>query len=54
LWKRGKYFTTFHKDLISAMSTKLEAAVKAEVGVDDGREMPDLPKVTWYMDSAVL
>jgi arylsulfatase len=36
------------------MSIKLEAAIKAEIGVDDGREMPDIPKVTWYMDSADL
>ena len=43
-----------HKDLISAMSTKLEAAIKAEIGVDDGREMPEIPKFTWYMDSADL
>jgi arylsulfatase len=43
-----------HKDLISAMSTKLEAAIKAEIGVDDGREMPEVPKVTWYMDTADL
>jgi arylsulfatase len=43
-----------HKDLISDMSIKLEAAIKAEIGVDDGREMPDIPKVTWYMDSADL
>jgi arylsulfatase len=43
-----------HKDLISAMSTRLEAEIKAEIGVDDGREMPEIPKVTWYMDSADL
>jgi arylsulfatase len=43
-----------HKDLIAAMSTKLESAIKAEVGVDDGREMPELPEVAWYIDSADL
>jgi arylsulfatase len=43
-----------HKDLIAAMSAKLETAIKAEIGVDDGREMPELPKVTWYIDSADL
>lgn len=43
-----------HKDLIAAMSTKLESAIKAEIGVDDGREMPELPKVSWYIDSADL
>lgn len=43
-----------HKDLIAAMSTKLESAIKAEIGVDDGREMPEIPKVAWYLDSADL
>jgi arylsulfatase len=43
-----------HQDLIAAMSAKLETAIKAEIGVDDGREMPELPKVTWYIDSADL
>ncbi|MFO0795845.1 MAG: sulfatase-like hydrolase/transferase [Gemmataceae bacterium] len=41
-------------DLIAAMSAKLEAAIKAEIGVDDGREMPALDRVTWYIDSADL
>jgi arylsulfatase len=41
-------------ELITAMSTKLEAAIKAEIGVDDGREMPEISKVTWYMDTADL
>jgi arylsulfatase len=43
-----------HRVLIAAMSTKLEALIKAEIGVDDGREMPEIPKVTWYLDSADL
>lgn len=43
-----------HKDLIAAMSAKLETAIKAEIGVDDGREMPELPTVSWYIDSADL
>lgn len=41
-------------DLLAAMSAKLEAVIKAEIGVDDGREMPEIPKVKWYMDSADL
>jgi arylsulfatase len=41
-------------DLITAMSAKLEGAIKAEIGKDDGREMPEIPKVSWYMDSADL
>ncbi len=43
-----------HKDLIATMSAKLEAAIKAEIGVDDGREMPEISKVTWYIDNADL
>src|SRR5262249_12044121 len=43
-----------HKDVISAMSTQLEAPIKAEIGLDDGREMPEISKVTWYIDSADL
>jgi arylsulfatase len=39
---------------ITAMSAKLEAAIKAEIGIDDGREMPEVSKVTWYMDTADL
>jgi arylsulfatase len=41
-------------DLIATMSGKLEAAIKAEIGVDDGREMPEISKVTWYMETADL
>jgi arylsulfatase len=43
-----------HEGLIATMSAKLEAAIKAEIGVDDGREMPEIPKVSWYMDTADL
>ena len=43
-----------HKDLISSMNTKLEAAIKAEIGIDDGREMPEIPKVAWHISSADL
>jgi arylsulfatase len=41
-------------DLVAALSVKLEAAIQAEIGVDDGREMPEIPKVTWYLDRADL
>lgn len=37
-------------DLVMASSTKLEAVIKAEIGVDDGREMPDLPNIDWQID----
>jgi arylsulfatase len=40
-----------HAALTLAMSNKLEAAIKAEIGVDDGREMPDFKGITWVLDS---
>jgi arylsulfatase A-like enzyme len=43
-----------HADLIATMSAKLEAVIKAEIGADDGREMPEIPKVTWTIDRADL
>ena len=43
-----------HHELIASMNAKLEALIKAEIGVDDGREMPDIPKVDWYLNSADL
>jgi arylsulfatase len=36
--------------LVAKMSDKLEAAIAAEIGKDDGREMPDLPHVNWTID----
>jgi arylsulfatase len=41
-----------HGDLILAMSAKLEAAIKAEIGADNGREMPDLKGIKWSLDTA--
>jgi arylsulfatase len=41
-------------ELIAAMSGKLEAVIKAEIGKDDGREMPDVAKVAWAIDRADL
>ncbi|NPU94931.1 MAG: sulfatase-like hydrolase/transferase [Gammaproteobacteria bacterium] len=35
------------KDLILAMNAKLNAVIKAEIGIDDGRELPDIPLVDW-------
>jgi arylsulfatase A-like enzyme len=34
-------------DLIMRMNAKLEAIIKAEIGKDDGREMPNIPLVDW-------
>ena len=39
-----------HGELVLAMSAKLEAAIQAEIGVDDGREMPRLEGVDWAVD----
>lgn len=36
--------------LILAMNRKLEAAIKKEIGKDDGRELPDVAGVTWGLD----
>lgn len=39
-----------HRELITTMNAKLEAIIKAEIGVDDGREMPNIPTVDWTID----
>ena len=41
-------------DLVATMSNKLEAVIKAEIGTDDGREMPEVGKITWTIDRADL
>lgn len=41
-------------DLIMAMNGKLETIIKAEIGVDDGRELPDIPTVDWTIERADL
>jgi arylsulfatase len=41
-------------DLISTMRGKLESTIKSEIGKDDGREMPELAKITWTIDRADL
>lgn len=40
--------------LLMTMNGKLEALIKDEIGVDDGREMPDFPKITWGIDTIDL
>ncbi len=40
-----------HGDLTLAMSAKLEAAIKAEIGIDNGREMPDFKGIKWAIDT---
>jgi arylsulfatase len=41
-------------DLVATMSNKLEALIKAEIGSDDGREMPEVGKISWTIDRADL
>jgi arylsulfatase len=41
-------------DLIAKMNAKLEALIKGEIGKDDGREMPEVEKVTWTVERADL
>ena len=36
-------------DLVLAMSAKLEALIAAEIGVDDGRELPDVEGIDWAL-----
>ncbi len=40
--------------LIMTMSEKLEAVIKAEIGKDDGREMPNIPTVDWSIEKVDL
>jgi hypothetical protein len=42
--------STQNRDIILSMNGKLEALIKAEIGVDDGRELPYIPRVTWTID----
>ncbi|MDQ8038205.1 MAG: sulfatase-like hydrolase/transferase [Pedobacter sp.] len=37
-------------ELVMAMNKKLEALIKAEIGVDDGREMPVVEGIDWAID----
>jgi hypothetical protein len=43
-----------NRERILTMSAKLEAMIKAEIGVDDGRELPKIPLVTWTIDRVDL
>lgn len=39
-----------NRELIMKMNAKLEAIIKAEIGADDGREMPNIPTIDWTID----
>ncbi len=45
---------TANTELITNMSDKLERVIKAEIGVDDGREMPDVPLIKWNINRVDL
>jgi arylsulfatase len=40
--------------LLTTMNGKLEAVIKAEIGKDDGRELPDVAGITWGVDKVDL
>ena len=42
--------TAENRDIVETMMATLETHIKAEIGVDDGRELPDIPRVTWTID----
>lgn len=45
---------TGNSTLIMAMNTKLENVIRAEIGKDDGREMPNIPTVDWTINKVDL
>jgi arylsulfatase len=40
-----------NETLVTTMNGKLNAAIEAEIGKDDGREMPEIAGVSWALDS---
>lgn len=45
---------TANAEVLATMNGKLEAVIKAEIGKDDGRELPDIAGVTWGLDKVDL
>ena len=45
---------TANAALLETMSGKLEAVIAAEIGKDDGRELPELDGITWGLDKIDL
>ena len=45
---------TGNAELLMAMNGKLEAVIKAEIGKDDGRELPDVAGINWGIDKVDL
>jgi hypothetical protein len=40
-----------NRDLVMTMNARLEATIKAEIGVDDGCEMPNLKDINWTLNN---
>lgn len=40
-----------NQELVKTMSDKLESIIKMEIGVDNGREMPEVKGITWTLNS---
>ncbi|HRI04253.1 MAG TPA: sulfatase-like hydrolase/transferase [Pyrinomonadaceae bacterium] len=38
-----------NKELVMTMNTKLNNVIKAEIGADDGREMPEVKGISWVL-----
>jgi arylsulfatase len=36
-------------DLVLARNAKLEAIIATEIGIDDGRELPDIDGIDWAL-----
>jgi arylsulfatase A-like enzyme len=45
---------TRNADALATMNGKLEVVIKAEIGKDDGRELPNIPDITWGIDRVDL
>jgi arylsulfatase len=45
---------TANAELLALMNGKLEAVIKAEIGKDDGRELPAIDGITWGLDRVDL
>lgn len=43
-----------NRDLIVNMNNKLSGMIKAEIGADADREMPDIPLIKWTIDRVDL
>lgn len=42
------------QELVLAMNGKLEAIIKTDIDIDDGREMPNIPFIDWTIERVDL